>query len=376
MNIHGGLTQAGSRLLHELKRFWSWWRGCLLASLPPRWRERWGGGADRLLLSQRGDELLVRSEAVAGEHELARIPLLGELPDLDRLLEPRTARLPRWWVLPAQAGIVRRLWLPASASRHLRQVVGFEIDRQTPFSADSVRYDVRTVRTHGDGQIEVELAVVPLRVVERVLQDRTRVAASLAGVDMAGTDGKPSGFNLLPPADRRRRIDPARRWELLLAAIALLAVVAAAAQILGNRRAAADALEARLRTAAPKARLVADQRSRLAGLVEGAVFLDRKRAGQPTATEVWNDVTVRLPDGTWLEKLSIEGDRLHLMGFSDDASSLVRRLEGSALWRKPTLTGALQSDATSGRNRFTLTAQLMGDAPAEGEVAHGDNGTH
>ncbi|RBL01500.1 general secretion pathway protein GspL, partial [Xanthomonas oryzae pv. oryzae] len=43
-----------------------------------------------------------------------------------------------------------------------------------------------------------------------------------------------------------------------------------------------------------------------------------------------------------------------------EASSLVRRLEGSPLWRTPSLTGVLQSDAGRNVDRFTITAELAG----------------
>ena len=47
-----------------------------------------------------------------------------------------------------------------------------------------------------------------------------------------------------------------------------------------------------------------------------------------------------------------------LIGLSREASSLIQRLQGSPLWRAPALTGALQPDPASGRDRFTLTAEL------------------
>ncbi|RBC28363.1 PilN domain-containing protein, partial [Xanthomonas oryzae] len=59
-------------------------------------------------------------------------------------------------------------------------------------------------------------------------------------------------------------------------------------------------------------------------------------------------------------KFSVEGGQLQLIGLSNEASSLVRRLEGSPLWRTPSLTGVLQSDAGRNVDRFTITAELAG----------------
>ena len=102
---------------------------------------------------------------------------------------------------------------------------------------------------------------------------------------------------------------------------------------------------------------------RRADAVEGQAYLDQLRRGQPSAIEVLDELTRRLPDTTYLEKVAIENDRLTLIGLSSEASSLVGRLEGSKLWRAPALTGALQPDPRSGRDRFTLTADLAIVAP-------------
>ncbi|HEY0504984.1 MAG TPA: PilN domain-containing protein, partial [Lysobacter sp.] len=94
----------------------------------------------------------------------------------------------------------------------------------------------------------------------------------------------------------------------------------------------------------------------------GQAFLDRERAQRPTTVEVLDELTQRLPDSTYLEKLAIEDNNLLMIGLSREAPSLVQRLQGSKLWRAPSLTGALMPDPVSGRDRFTLTAEL--GAPA------------
>ncbi|MEP6634793.1 MAG: PilN domain-containing protein, partial [Luteimonas sp.] len=166
------------------------------------------------------------------------------------------------------------------------------------------------------------------------------------------------GVNLLPGAQRRRRADPWRAWNLALAAVAVIALAAGLWQMLANRRAAADTFATVTAQHAKDARRVATDKHELIDLVEGMRFLQATRAGRPTTVEILDELSRRLPDTTYLEKLSIEDDRLLLIGLSSEASSLVQRLEGSKLWRSPALTGALQPDPRSGRDRFTLTAEL------------------
>ena len=368
-----GADPAASRLQRYVRRygsgaggFFAWWKRGLAAWLPARWRLLFGLAPDRLLLScetDAGQVLRLRRQNDAEIHDLAQVPLPLQAADLDALLNPRLARLQRWLVLPAGAVLRRHLSLPAAAADRLRDVVGFEIDRQTPFAADAVRYDARILQRRADGQLDAELVVAPRRELDGILATLGDAGNDLAGVDVADAAGKPLGVNLLPTESRGRRRDPLQGWNLLLAAVAALALVAAAWQVLQNRRAAADRFAAGVEAKAADARRVAAQRQRLADLVEGAAFLDRTRAARPTALEVMDELSRRLPEGTYLEKLSIEDDRLLLIGLSNEASALVARLEGSKLWRTPALTGALQRDPRSRRDRFSLTAELAGATP-------------
>ncbi|MDL5365104.1 PilN domain-containing protein [Xanthomonas sp. NCPPB 2654] len=338
----------------------AWWQRSLMAWLPPRWQLQLGWSQARLLLWRDGEQLLVARQLGAELGAPLALPWPLSPADLDAVLGPRLAALPRAWLLPAHSALQRTLRLPAAAADHLRDVVRFEIDRQTPFQADQVVYDVRLGARRDDAQLDAELVVAPRRVLEDLHASAGALRPTLAGVDVAGADGAPLGVNLLPPEQRYRRADPMRRWNAILAATALLALFAAGWQLLDNRRDALEQLRAQVDNGAQRARGVAAQRQQLVDLVEGAAFFDQLRAERPTSLEIWNELSKRLPEGTYLEKFSVEGDQLQLIGLSSEASSLVGRLEGSPLWRTPSLTGVLQADPGSHRDRFTLTAELAG----------------
>jgi general secretion pathway protein L len=153
-------------------------------------------------------------------------------------------------------------------------------------------------------------------------------------------------------------------WNAVLAVLAVVACAAMLWQVLQNRRAAADAFEQVANERARQARVVSEQRAQIVAIVEGQAFLDRRRASQATTIEVLDELSRRLPDNTYLEKLGIEGERITLIGRSTEASALIGRLEGSPAWRAPALAGALQPDPRTGRDIFTLTAELAA-APEE-----------
>jgi len=324
------LGRAGGRLRPGFAGFWSWWTHALASWLPLRVRELFGLARERVQLRVDADSLRLTLERGETSREIGQVPWSPEEAALDDPLAPllaqRIAELPRWLVLPAAAGLRRPLVLPAAAADRLRDVLAFEIDRQTPFAAADVHYDARVTGRRGDGQIEVELVVVPAKTMEAALARLGPLAQTLTGVDMATADGRGVGVNLLAGTQRHRRVDPWLAWNLALGAVAAIAVAAGLWQILANRESAADGFE---REVAQRA------------------------------------------DTTYLEKLSIEDQRILLIGLSSEASSLVRRMEGSPLWRAPALTGALQPDPRSGRDRFTLTAELAVARPPAAAAAQG-----
>ncbi len=356
------LGRASGRLRPGLGGFWSWWSHALASWLPPRLRMLFGLAHERLLLQRSGDSLRLALERGDELREIGMLPWATHAADdedpLSKLLSNRAADVPRWLLLPAGAGLRRMLVLPAAASDRLRDVVAFEIDRQTPFAVADVQYDARIVARRGD-QIEAELIVVPRAAIEASMTALGPAAATLSGIDMAGDGGRALGINLLAGAQRHRRADPWRAWNWALAAMALIAIAIAMWQMLANRRDAADAFAQQTQARVQSARLVAAEKRQLVDLVEGMQFLQQTRAARPTTVEVLDDLSRRLPDTTYLEKISIEDDQLLLIGQSGAASALVGQLEGSTLWRSPALTGALQPDPRSRLDRFTLSAQLV-----------------
>ena len=140
----------------------------------------------------------------------------------------------------------------------------------------------------------------------------------------------------------------------------VLALFSALWLMLENRRDAHAATEARVAATRAEAMQVRRTRNALKGSVDASSFLARKRSGQPTMLELVDDLSRRIPDGTWLEKITISEGGVVLIGQSQQASALVGLLQGSPLILRPTLTGSVQTDPRTGKERFTLTAVVAG----------------
>ncbi|MCA7024587.1 MULTISPECIES: PilN domain-containing protein [Stenotrophomonas] len=368
MAVRERLEQVVARLTPGGGGFWAWWKASLVSGLPARWQALLGLSDTRLLLARSEEGMRIWYAQGASRVLLAETTSSLQPTAMDASLPARDRMLPRFALLSAGSALRRSLRLPAAAEAHLRDALRFEIDRQTPFSAEQVYYDARVMQRHAGGQIEVELVVAPRHAVETLLVPREAWQGQLDGVDVVDASGQTLGVNLLPASQRRRQTYPLRNLDRLLLFTAMVFLVLAGWQLLDNRRQAAARLAAQVEASAARARVVAGQRQQLQDLLDGHAFFAAQRAQQATRTRIINELSHRLGDDTSLEKLSIEEDRMQLIGMSGSASSLVAGLDGSPLWKTPTLTGVLQAGPRGGRERFTLAAELR---VADPEAADG-----
>ncbi len=341
----------------------------VLSLLPESLRRQLGMRHRRLLLGLDAEGLSLRAQLDE------RSSLIGVLPTDDAsLLEELRARLdqnsagvPRWLMLDIGQVLRPVLSVPAAAEARLREVMQHEIDRQTPFAADQVSFEARVLsRDAQSRQLKVELVVLPKARLDAALAKLGPLAAGLAGVDVLSADGERLGVNLLPLAGRSLRQNRGRDLSRWLALGTVLALVAAMWLSLGNRQQALDDYGARVDAAKKQAREVRSLRNALRSSADAANFLAKRRAQVPTTLEVLDDLTRRIPDSTSLEKISINDGNMVLIGQSQQASAMVGLLQGSALIRTPTLTGSVQTDPRTGKERFTLTAIVAGSSHDKG----------
>lgn len=359
-----------------LPGFLRWWGQELRMCLPRRWRALFTSGAQwRLLVS--GTEywhVLAPGQA----EPVGRIDT-GLSPAQQRLalseacagIDPADLRLAL--CLAPQQVLRRTLQLPQAARANLHQVVGYELDRQTPFQATQVVYDTRAVGpVRGAGQIRVELVAAPRSRLDPLLRQLDAAGIGLDAVDVLH-DGARLGVNLQPPGQRRRRSHPRRRTNRILGGVLLVLVLLCMFQWLANRRTVLEDMRAQVKVMHDQARAVMKLRQQLQARVGAAGFLARQRAHAPTVLAVLDDLSRRLPGDTWLQRLSIgEDGNVGMQGQSPQAARLVDLLKPSALLAEPGFQGVIQTDPRTHKERFYLTAHLQ--APPAAPDARGNTG--
>ncbi len=335
----------------------------VLAMLPDSLRRQLGVRHRRLLMSLDAEGLQLRAQMDERTHLVGVLPVDDSflLEQLRELLDQNAGNVPRWLVVDIGQTLRPVISVPASAEARLREVMLHEIDRQTPFSHDQVSFEPRVLsRDPQTRQLRVELVVLPRARLDAAIALLGPLANGLAGVDVGNADGSRLGVNLLPLAGRSARQDRSRNVNRWLALITIAALFGAMWVTLSNRSAELAATTARVDAAKAKAREVRILRNSLKGSADAANFLARLSARQPTTLEVLADLTKRIPDSTYLEKIAINDGNIVLIGQSQRAADLVGLLQGSTLFKTPTLTGSVQTDPRTGKERFTLTAVVTG----------------
>lgn len=354
-----------------LHRFLTWWGRELAALVPVRVRDWFMERREEVRAGIEGGELVLTPPAPATPLRIALVPEAAAARPLVAQALVRDEEPPAVVLALPGARVLRRtLELPMAAEENLRQVLGFELDRQTPFRAEQVYFDCRVQRRDlAARQLVAEFALVPRGAVDAELATLEAAGVPLEAMDGVDAAGERLGFNLLP---RERRAPRARFWlkvNLALAALALLLLGAVMAQSVANRERALAALEARTDKAQVEARSVAALRNTLKQAIDGASFLTERKSARPPTIDVMLDLTRRLPADTWLQRFSVNADQVQLQGQSREAAALITLLQQSPYLEGPALQGAITPDARTGKEQFLIQAKLRNPPPAAAGAA-------
>jgi len=360
-----------------LPAFLAWWGGELRALLPARWRGWFDSGADWHLLQVTGERWNLRRRGRA--EPLAHWDESGAEPParaFNAAVQPVDREDLRVALLLPDALVLRRsLLLPLAARDNLHQVVGYEMDRQTPFGVAQVYYAVReSGAPAAAGRCQVELVAATRSTVDPLLARLRAQGIAIDAVDVAQGDDR-LGVNLLPPERRQRRAHPRRRLNLILGAAVVLLLLLTGGEWLHNRELALSRMQAEVASMRGEAGQVAALRQQLQDNAGAAGFLARRKQDTVSMLGILEDATARLPEGTWLERFSVDNTgQIGLQGQSQQAAKLLDALKDSRVITDAGFQGSIQPDATTGKERFYLTARVRqpasaGSAPATADTA-------
>ncbi|WP_207063477.1 PilN domain-containing protein [Motiliproteus sp. SC1-56] len=350
-----GLREVGGRL----RRFGVWWRNELIGLMPDWMRlgAPFGQSSAWLVLDER-DIRLVQ----LGTKPCPQAPSLTH-PDGDKARQQVTP-LKRVLLLPPERVLRRRVALPLAVENNLPDVIRYELDRLTPYREDQVYYAYRVMERDVVGQqIHLELLLCPRADLDPWLEELNSHGLGPAQITLREADGDAIlDVNLLPKAQRPRawRIPQLINSALLVVALVLLGLWLLLP--LYQLNAQVKALEPQLEAAHAEAKEAQALRKKLEQLGDDISYLAQKHRGEVKKLDILHELTLILPDDTWIQQLQIQGKEVLLQGESSAAATVVQLLEGSPLlhrvrFRSPVVRVA-GTDADTDTERFHLSAEL------------------
>jgi general secretion pathway protein L len=268
-------------------------------------------------------------------------------------------------LLSREEAFLRQRRLPATSEQHLRSALRLQIAADTPFELDEVHDDCRVVPGAEEGGLLLaEQALVKRSVVAGLVDLAAAKRIDLAGIDIAGEDGKPAGFNLLPESQRARSdaFLPQLNRGLAVGAAVLAVLTGSLAFVAMDRK--LNALERETALVRADAAKVLDLQRQAMARVEAIRMIEQRSASPVRFTTLLDEIATALPEDSWLEGLAYDGKQISLIGLSRSSDGLVSNLEAI-----PGVTGArvvssMMRDDRVNADRFRIELLLEQDAPA------------
>jgi general secretion pathway protein L len=246
----------------------------------------------------------------------------------------------------------KQLNLPLAAERELDRVLGFEMDRETPFAADEVYWDATILeRDRRQGRLRILLSLVPRAPLADVMRD-------LAAADLAPTMLAP---RLADGSVRPIQLDHSgirtggRAMPILAGAAALLALVAIALPFV-KQSLELQAVEDRIVSLQTTVDEAAALRQRISG--GGGEVIASERAKLPDPLKVMAAATEALPDDTHLTDLSLKNRRLSLIGQSAAAARLLGALAADPSFKDPAFAAPITKLEANRQEIFSITTEV------------------
>jgi general secretion pathway protein L len=332
-----------------LAEFLEWWFARLRELAPSGLaaRDAWADaavmdasdGTSITLWRRRGDASPLASVAAGGD--------TGQLRDAASALP---ARSPVVVLLPKERILRRPVTLPLAAERDLGRVLGYELERLTPFEANEIYWghDVRE-RDVARKRIVLDMHVAPRAPLRPLLDLLGPQASRRVRLEAAGTDGVRS-IDLGVECDGARA--PVQRAVVLATWVLAAAVVALPMVRQGLDLSAA---RARLVLVAPRMDEVQKLRKEIVGAGNDVLASEARRVGDALRTLA--AVTDDLPDDSHLTELTLRERKLTMTGTSAAAPRLIDALSSDKRLRNPAFAAPVTRNETVHLDVFSITAE-------------------
>jgi general secretion pathway protein L len=356
----------------DFRAFLRWW-GSELAFLVP--------GKIRLFLWPQRPSLLIRP--VSGQlsvslYENDQVRELGLFPIDESGGQARDSLFAEYpylrdtdqvLMLTPDVSLLRRCKLPYAAGENLHQVVGFELDRLTPFKPEQVYYSAIILeRMKETKQLRVECVLVLRETLDPLLDAMLRCGWRPYRVDVDEGRALARRHELLPESFHI----PGKRGPLLSAIAAGCVLMAILGVVLWLPLSMGVDMErwlqAEIKTAGKVVAEINVLKAEAERVIYESNFIIRNVREEPGLLDVLEELARLFPDDTSLNGLQYTARKLIIQGQSPNATGLIEKLEASPYFEEVKFASPVTKD-TNGAERFQIAANVV-NAQVNQNTAH------
>jgi general secretion pathway protein L len=261
-------------------------------------------------------------------------------------------------VMRSDHTLFRAVDFPKAAADFLDGMVRAQIDRLTPWSAADAVFGMTKPEPIAGERIALTVAATSQQRILPLLKFAASVsAASIAGLveadDPTGTTGPITVFRRTVGSPVGARIDVP-----ILLRRALLGAAAVAAASLAVTTYVASELEAEQEELS---RQISQHRAGLRDNQTGGsaeTLLAKRKQTSPSSVMVFEAISSALPDSTYVTELRIEGDKLQVVGLTQDAPSLIKLIEQSPQFSRAFFFAPTTRGQNEPGERFHIEAHI------------------
>jgi general secretion pathway protein L len=255
--------------------------------------------------------------------------------------------------------LFRSLDFPKQAVDFLDGMIRTQIDRLTPWAAEDAVFGWSPPLANPQERVELTLAATSKQEIQPLVQLLAGVgAASIAAfASLPAEGGAPAKIKILDQplsgtVGRAPDVPRMLRIGLLSAGLAAAASLIAAAYIGSSLDAEQQQLSRRISERRAALRL-----SPNAGGSALSLLAKRKQTS-PSSVVVLEALSQALPDSTYVTELRIEGDKVQVVGMTQDAPSLIRLMERSPQFARATFFAPTTRAQNDPGERFHIEAHI------------------
>lgn len=314
MNLKDILSADLPTVMQWVRRGFAWWTEELSHSLPQSWRKR--------LYSAQPDvtvELGEKRVSYKGKNGSQIDPAV--LSGRDR----RNVKL----VVPLKLVLTRVLEFPLLPMSDIRRIVSLEIDRLTPFRAETVYFDTELIRRDTEkSRQQILLGVIPRASAAEAVARAEHLNLIPIAFGAAGAAGSNVHFDFLPALRGGGSLLRARTrvpyWWGIVAFLMALNLVLISYRDSAQLNSLQQIVDSQAGPVAVAMRLRASVEDEAARRI---AFIEHLKKSSPL--RILDAVTRALPPNAWTQTLEWNGQTVHLVGYSNGPADILRALESS-----------------------------------------------